>query len=289
MPSTHMAQIENKLYRAIAAAMVKIFEPLVRILLRHGISYQSCADWLRWCYVQVAYKDFAIKGRKQSKARVAIITGITRVEVAKQLTVESPADIQELETHQRASRVLSGWYKDAAFNDSNGKPLALLFDGNSPSFSELVDLYSGGTTPRAVLDELISVNSVAPTGNGKFQLVSQKYLPGANVARKTHFEMLAHAANGLINTIAHNTEDSCDETWLQLQAYNKNIPVSMAEDIRKHIKRRSIDIIYEIDEYLYKNSPENMKHAEDVVELGLGVYLFQNQHEDSSQLEETLL
>ena len=278
-----MTHASNKLYRVIAGAMVKVFRPLVKILLRNGISYQSCADWLRWCYVHVAHEDFAIEGKRQSKSRVAIITGITRVEVAKQLQVESPAEIQELETHQRASRVLSGWFKNAAFNGSNGKPLALAFDGESPNFSELVNLYSGGTTPRAMLDELISVDSVAPDGKGKFQLVTQKYLPGANAVKETNFEMLAHAANGLISTIAHNTEDNCDETWLQLQAYNKNIPISMAEDIRLHIKRRSIEVLYEIDAYLFENSPEDKKHSEEVVEIGLGMYLFQNQNQNSSQ------
>ena len=236
--------------------------------------------------MHVAHDEFAIKGKRQSKSRVAIITGITRVEVARQLKVKSPADIQELETHQRASRVLSGWSRNPTFNDSEGKPLAITFDGDRPNFSELVDLYSGGTTPRAMLDELISVNSVKPAGKGKYQLVTQKYLPGDKAVKETHFEMLAHAANGLINTISHNIEDECEETWLQLQAYNKNIPVSMAEEIRKHIKTRSMDIIYEVDKYLFEKSPEDLEHSEDVVEVGLGVYLFQNQQEKTTQLTE---
>ena len=281
-----MSEPENKLYRVIAGAMVRLFKPLVRILLRHGISYQSCADWLRWCYVQVAHEEFAIEGKKQSKSRVAIITGITRVEVARQLLVQSPADIQELETRQRASRVLSGWSRNPAFNDSSGEPLVISFDGDTPNFSELVDLYSGGTTPRAMLDELISVNSVKPADKGKYQLVTQKYLPGAKAVKETHFEMLAHAANGLINTIAHNTKDECEETWLQLQTYSQNIPVDMAEEIRKHIKARSMDIIYEIDKYLFEKSPEDLEQSENVVEIGLGVYLFQNQQEESIQLSE---
>ncbi len=281
-----MNQTKDKLYRVIAGTMVLLFKPLVRILLRHGISYQSCADWLRWCYVHVAHDEFAIKGKKQSKSRVAIITGITRVEVARQLEVKSPADLQELETHQRASRVLAGWSRNPDFNDSQGQPLSLPFHGESPNFSELVNLYSGGTTPRAMLDELISVNSVKPASSQKYQLVTQKYLSGARVVKETHFEMLAHAANGLLNTIAHNTEDECEETWLQLQTYNKNIPVSMAEDIRKHIKLRSMDIIYEIDEYLFERSPEDLEHSEEVVEVGLGVYLFQNQQIKPNQLTE---
>ncbi len=281
-----MTQTESRLYRVIAGAVVKVFKPLVRILLRHGISYQSCADWLRWCFVQVAHEEFTIKGRKQSKSRVAIITGITRVEVARQLQLKSPAEIQELETHQRASRVLAGWSRDPAFGNDNSEPLDLKFDGDSPNFSELVELYSGGTTPRAMLDELISVNAVVPKGEKLYQLVSQIYVPDANAAKVTHFEMLAHAANGLINTIAHNTEDDCEETWLQLQTYNQNIPLSMTEDIRKHIKRRSIEMIHEIDAYLYEKSPENLSRSEEVIELGLGMYLFQNEQEYTSLSKE---
>lgn len=265
--------------------MIRLFKPVVRILLRHGISYQSCADWLRWAYVHVANEEFALEGRKQSKSRVAIITGITRVEVARQLAIDSPTELKELEKYQRATRVLSGWSRDERYRDANGQPAALKFDQGQPSFTELVDDFSGGTTARAMLDELISIEAVSRTADGDIVLERPRYVSGGRAQKQAEFDMLAHAANGLISTIDHNIRDDVQDTWLQLQAYNRNIPTSIADEVRAELKRRTIEYLNEIDQYLYTQAPEGESPTDAVVEIGLGTYVFENDSHSSTSGE----
>ncbi|MEX1290347.1 MAG: DUF6502 family protein, partial [Desulfobacterales bacterium] len=57
----------NSLY----AAVLKLLRPLMRILLRNGVSYGTFADLAKWIYVDVAAKEFGIKGRKQTTSRVS--------------------------------------------------------------------------------------------------------------------------------------------------------------------------------------------------------------------------
>ena len=55
--------------------------PLIRILLRQGISYVEFAEIVKAVYVEVALKDFKVEGRKATRTRVAVMTGLTRKEV----------------------------------------------------------------------------------------------------------------------------------------------------------------------------------------------------------------
>jgi hypothetical protein len=68
----------------LLAAYRKLMQPLVRILIRHGVSFGELSEVLKNVFVEVAGRDFALPDRKPSQSRVAILTGLTRKEVAKQ-------------------------------------------------------------------------------------------------------------------------------------------------------------------------------------------------------------
>jgi hypothetical protein len=63
------------------------------------------------------------------------------------------------ERYNRATRVLTGWARDADFLDRRGQPRPLEVDG-AASFAVLVKRYSGDMPARAVLDELVRVGAV---------------------------------------------------------------------------------------------------------------------------------
>ena len=65
---------------------------LVRTLLRNGMSYGEFDQVARKCFVDVAYRDLAPAGKKQTVSNVAILTGLNRKEVKKlsELDLEQP-------------------------------------------------------------------------------------------------------------------------------------------------------------------------------------------------------
>jgi Family of unknown function (DUF6502) len=75
--------LSKGLKRALHAAVLRVLRPLVRLLLHHGVPYETFADLARWVYVDGAYKEFALANRKQSTSRVSVITGLNRKEVAR--------------------------------------------------------------------------------------------------------------------------------------------------------------------------------------------------------------
>ena len=59
----------------LLAAYRKLLHPLVRILIRSGISFGETAEVLKTVFVEVAARDFDLPDRKTSLSRIAIITG----------------------------------------------------------------------------------------------------------------------------------------------------------------------------------------------------------------------
>ena len=116
--------------------LIRIMRPVVRLLLRYGIAYKTASAAIKWCYVDVATRDFAVDG-KQTKARVAVITGLTRIEVEKLQREPAPAAHDNSRSHHRAARVLTGWSADPRYLDLQGRPLRLPVDGATPSFAAL--------------------------------------------------------------------------------------------------------------------------------------------------------
>jgi hypothetical protein len=86
-----------------------LMKPLVRILVRHGVSYNEFHEILKNVFVEVAERDFGIPGRKPFQSRVAILTGMTRKEVAKQKAIlDGNAEQRDVSNLNRVTRVLLG-------------------------------------------------------------------------------------------------------------------------------------------------------------------------------------
>ncbi|HEX7047324.1 MAG TPA: DUF6502 family protein [Gammaproteobacteria bacterium] len=143
-----------------------VLRPIVRILLRYGLSYPEFNQVARKLYVDVAMKETefrSVRHKRQYKSRVACLTGLSRKEVLRLVDASRPSDDSELRSSNRAARVLEGWITDSRYHTASGEPLTLPFRAaeGQRSFSELVQAYSGDIPPRAVLDELKRVGSCA--------------------------------------------------------------------------------------------------------------------------------
>ena len=152
------------MHATLQKAVTRMLAPLVRVLLRHGVSHAEFSSWAKQTYVEQAHKNFGIDGKKPTVSRLAIVTGINRKEVKRIL--ELPADaVPALSKHNRAIRVVTGWLQDSQYSSANGEPTTLTYGDASSSFNQLVKQYGGDVPARAVLDELLRVGTVTQTDN----------------------------------------------------------------------------------------------------------------------------
>jgi len=131
---------ETSIKASLYAVITRIMTPLVRILLRNGITFGVFSELTKQVYVRVASQDLVIPGKKQTITRIATITGLPRKEVGqiKDDPKKYRTRLYSMQRHNRAARVISRWVREPAFHDKRGKPASLALEGKEPSFSTLV-------------------------------------------------------------------------------------------------------------------------------------------------------
>ena len=171
--------MSETLKAAVRTAVLRLLEPLVKWLLEAGIGVGDLLTLVKIAYVRAARDQGRESGaelRRPNVSRIAVVTGLTRVEVAGILAA-SESDQGGDRGRQRAERVLSGWWNDAAFQESaTGAPAVLTVRGKARSFAALVERYSGERSlVTTILDALLRVKAVRRLPDGRVQALSRTY------------------------------------------------------------------------------------------------------------------
>src|SRR4030066_143455 len=230
--------------QALSAAVTTLLRPLVRLLLRDGVPYRTFSDLAKRVYVDGATEEVGIPGRKQSKSRVSILTGLSRKEVLRVKRLPGPDDMGASQRYNRAVRVISGWVRDRIFTNESGDPVDLPFEGGNASFKRLVRLYSGDAPARAILDELLRVGSVERTAEGKIHLFDRSYVPKKSEIEK--IGILGTDAADLVSTIEHNIRRT-DTPFFQRKVCYDNLPCEALPQLKKMAGKKSQVLLAPLD------------------------------------------
>jgi hypothetical protein len=256
---------EQKLLQAAR----RILRPLVRILLRNGIASDALTELVRKTYVDVAHEEFGIDGKRQTLARISVITGLNRKEVARLLKLP-PLDRSDELWWNRAAHVLASWLRDETFLDRKGDPLDLPFTGEGATFSELVRRHSGDMRPRAVADELLRIGAIEAV-DGKLRMTARGYVPGADAERI--IEILGMDTAELMEAIDHNLQADPDDRLVQLKVLSDNVPARYQAEFNTYSGRLTRNLLEELARWLSERDAGGDWSGDDErVVLGLGVY-----------------
>lgn len=272
----------NDTKKAISAAVIKALGPLVRILIKNGLSFDEFSELAKRVFVQVATNEFSIPGRKQSKSRVSILTGLTRKEVLRIKNLSEPDDIGAQERYNRAVRIISAWRREKRFTDKKGSPLPLLITGRGPSFDNLVKRFSGDMPTRAVLDELERVGAVARLKDGRVRLKTRAYIPQTVDADK--LGVLGTDVSHLIKTIDHNISKP-DETFLQRKVSYDNLPSEILPMLQKLSKEKGQALLEELDRLMSQHDRDANPSVKGTGRrvAGVGIYYFENDFQEEKK------
>ncbi len=277
--------MSDNLRTALAAAVVRVLRPLVRAVLRSGMSYKAFNDLVKWVYVDVSMKEFTIPGRKNSKSRVAVLTGLTRREVDRLVRLPEPKEGTP-ERYNRAARVLSGWAEDSRFNDKEQNPRVLEIEGDR-GFTELVRSYSGNQPYRAVLDELVRVGSVERVGEDKVRLVKAYYEPVSGKQEEEKLNILGIATGDLLETIAFNIRrDESVRPFYQQEIYER-VPEEQLVGLREMLRKHCDQFAVKTDRTLYSHLDLDASRTPKPTDrrAGVGVYYFEAEVDDPPAAE----
>ncbi len=238
------------LQATLRAAVHKVLRPLTRLLIRNGVDCASFEEEVRRVYVEVAMSDFALGSRKPSVSRAATLTGLSRKEVSRLLTPLSDEAIEAspLGANNRAAAVVSGWVRDAEFQDGTTQPRPLAMEDNAAGFPALVRRYGGDVPPRAVLDELIRVGAAEVLADGRTRLTARSYLPARDDAAK--IDILGTDVSHLLETIYHNLEHTGPEARYQRKVLYDDVPAEHVEAFKRLAAERCQVLLESFDHQL---------------------------------------
>jgi len=272
--------------QALLDAIVKILRPLVRILLRHGVPYGAFTDLAKRAYVDVAYKEFGVPGKKQTNSRVATITGLSRKEIQRLLALKEEDYSDMVARYNRAARVVYGWVHDPLYNVKQGQAAILPLDGKAPSFASLVKGHSGDVPPRAILDELLQVGVVELHGSNSVRLLSRAYVPRFGEAEKFH--LLGRDVAGLISTMDRNIHRVDPKPLFQRKVFYDNLPEQALEELQSSIGTSCQPLLEEFDRWMAARDRDVNPDARGTGRKAAGISIYYFEEEVEETLHESL-
>lgn len=270
--------------RQIHSAILLVLRPIARLLLRGGVGYKEFSEIAKTAFVEVASKDYGLRGRPTNISRVAVMTGLTRKEVRRIRQQDLISTDQVAAKNTPISQILHRWHTDAEFLSSSGEPLPLTFDGDGNSFALLVKKYGGDVPPGAMRTELERIDAIKVSAD-------HRLIPTKRIALNTEFnEKLRGAFTTILYPAALNLVYNLDNSdpskwWGNLVTHTKYLREGDRGRYRKITNDRISEFAKSIDdmqagyEALYDREVDGDPSTGRT--LGVGVFYFEEDKTES--------
>lgn len=254
----------------------RLFRPLVRTLLRNGVSFSEFSATTREVFVEECIKDCWRQDGVCSAGRVSVATGMTRREVEQILDVWARDDgTSDRSRIARIARLLTGWSTDPKYVGPYGWPIDVPFeiagDEHKASFVEIVKRFCGNTSAQSMLNELLNVQAVSRTEAGLLRLENRAYIPEA--LTNESLNRLSTVVSNVIQTLDHNLEVEREEDgrFERTVAADHGLSARLIPKLSTFLQDRGVEFLEELDAWMAAHPPGA---DEERLGVGVGVYLY---------------
>ena len=165
-------------------AVLRVLAPLVRLLVRHGVTYPALAAALKRLFLEAAQQELARQGRPATDSALTVLSGVHRRDVRDLL--RGARATPEAEPPRRpglAAELVARWLGDPAYTGADGEPRVLPHGAQAADgFDALVAAVAGqDVRPRALREELLRLGVAEDTPAG-LRLKHHGFAPRAGLA-----------------------------------------------------------------------------------------------------------
>jgi hypothetical protein len=263
----------SELNSATRAACFRLLRPVIRILLRFGVSWKEFAEIAKVVFVDVARQEYGVHGRPTNASRVAMMSGLSRREVGeirKRLDAEDePLDI---EPKSKLARVLTGWYTDPEFA-RGGEPAVLA----EADFLTLAHRYAGDIPDQAITKEMLSLG-LMERADGGYRVTRREYV--GDPADPDIVRQMGEALHNHGVAVAHNLDPDRGDAWFERFAANDRMPAGSAARLNELLKHDGQSFLEKMDAWLTEHEMDG-DAAKNAHRVGVGIYLFEYPNDES--------
>jgi len=270
--------MNNTINQILNESALKILRPLIRVMIRNGVACGSFEELVRKAYVDEAFSVGKKNQLKTTVSSVSAQTGLSRKEVKRLNELEQTGCIDVENKYNRAVRVISGWVNDKRFTNPQGETRILPLNGDNGSFAELVKLYSGDITPKAMLELLLNAECVK-IEKAEVQLIKNAYVPGKDSAEIV--KILGTDTNELLNTIDYNLVDGANNKRFQRKVSSALLNSNAIEEFKKLSNKKSQVLLEQLDAWLSENEVE--PDDANACYVSLGIYYYEHSSSGEEQ------
>ena len=204
--------------------------PLVRLLVRHGVTYPAFATSLKRVFLDAATAELSARGMAQTDSAVSLLSGVHRRDV-RNLTRSPQRSARTTRGGAPLSlvgEVVARWLGDAAYQDRRRRPRAL----QRAQFDALVASVSSDVRGRAMLDELLRLGAVSEGDDG-IVLSSSGFAPRQGFAEMSDL----FAANLADHADAAAANLQGEANFLEQAMYLEHITPASVQRLQRAAKR----------------------------------------------------
>jgi hypothetical protein len=253
---------------ALGVMCRRVLHPLVRILVRFGVSAGELKAIVDSVYARAGSEYLAEQGERVTYSKLAVITGINRAFLPA-ILANPPDEFHPRSNTQlhRAARVLTGWHDDKLFQTSLGDPAVLPIDGARHSFRQLAELYSGGVYHQTILSELERVGAIRLVSGDRVRALRRTPVSGG--ANLESVLTTGETAGDLLNTLEYNLAAPASEQ-LPVRALIGTVDPRALPLFRTQLGKRADGLLEVLDLFMRSHGAEAGRAGEDnpAIELG---------------------
>jgi hypothetical protein len=262
----------KELRTRILDALGRLLEPIVLLLLKSGITWREFADLAKVKFVQVATKEFGIRGRPTNASRVAILTGIDRRDVRKLRAATKEQPVFAAGFMSKPTQVLDGWFHDPDFRVASGEPRDLQVSEGDDSFAALVRRYVPGIPHVAMIKELRAVGAIEELPDGRLRALKRNYIP--RELTDNQIRLWGSVLEDVGTTLEHNLMRKVPERpRFERRALSLTVERRALPEFEAFLVAEGQAFLERIDDWLAAHQADNSREDTPApLRLGVGVY-----------------
>lgn len=255
-------------------AVRRVLAPVVRLLIRIGISYQEFADLARGVYIESVIRDRKGPAFIPARDRVALMTGLTHQQIDYYLENEVLPTVGPTLALVIIPEVLHRWHTDSQYIGPYGIPIELEFDSPPDrSFKSLVAQVDPAASAGLVLEELLQAGCVVHSGEKHFRAIARWFvLPDALTAQRLDY--FGRTLTHLARTMEYNLDPAnADKKRLERFVFaDKGLRLELLPSFEAYARSRTTQFLADIDDWIAHSGAKSRPGTR--VEAGVNVFLY---------------
>ncbi|MBK4997249.1 hypothetical protein IAE39_005423 [Pseudomonas sp. S37] len=259
---------------SIVSALRRVMRPLVRLMLRKGVTYTVFADLLKEVFVDVAHREFRLNDTPPTDSRISLLTGVHRKDV-RRLRSDAGVACEALpENITLGAQLVTVWTTSPPFCLRPGQPLALprlASVGGDCSFDALVAKVSTDIRGRVVLDEWLRLGVVRLDERDCVHLEAQAFVPQKGFDEKAAY--FGHNLHDHACAAVHNLSSEGPPFFERSVHYDALSPASV-EQLREVVAKDGMQTLLAISRLSAELESTDAPSAEQRQRITVGLYFY---------------